>query len=91
MAKKKVPTKILNYRVIIEKERYPDGSVVYSTSCPTLGVFDYGATIDQTLKSLQDGIEGMVAFLAESQQEIPTDLLEESLVTSAAVRVRSVK
>lgn len=91
MSSKKLPPKVLNYRVIIEKERYPDGSVVYSASCPTLGVFDYGPTIDRTLKSLQDGIEGMVAFLAESKKEIPTDLLEESLVTSAAVKIPSAK
>ena len=70
---KKVQTQVLNYRVIIEKEYYDDGTAVYSASCPTLGVFDYGNTIDEVLSSIKDGIEGAIEFLTE--QRI-TDLRE---------------
>jgi predicted RNase H-like HicB family nuclease len=60
-------TKVLNYRVIIEKESYDDGTPVYTASVPTLGVFDYGDTIDAVLKSVKDGIEGMIEFLTEGR------------------------
>ncbi len=31
---------LLNYRIIIEKEEYEDGSLVYVAYCPTLGISD---------------------------------------------------
>jgi len=61
---KKVRTKVLNYRVIIEKEYYDDGTPVYTASCPTLGVFDYGESIEKVLESIKDGIESTIEFLA---------------------------
>jgi len=48
---------VLNYRIIIEPEEYEDGSVVYAAFCPTLGISDYGETIEQVLDSIKDGIE----------------------------------
>lgn len=78
---KKVHTKVLNYRVIIEKEFYADGTPVYTASCPTLGVFDYGTTIDEVLASIKDGIESIIEFLIEQGRELPIDLPHESIVT----------
>ncbi|MBU1110611.1 type II toxin-antitoxin system HicB family antitoxin [Patescibacteria group bacterium] len=80
-------TKILNYRVILEKDQTPKGKLVYSATCPTLGVFDYGDTIDEALTSIKDGIESMVAFLADQKEEIPVDRAEESMVTYTGIRV----
>ena len=84
---KKIDKNVLNYRVIIEKEHYENGKVVYSASCPTLGVFDYGDSIDAVLKSIKAGIEGMIGFLSEKNKEIPVDYPEESIVTFTQVRV----
>jgi len=61
--RKEVRKKVLGYRVIIEKEYYDDGSPVYTASCPTLGVFDYGDSIEGVLKSIKDGIGGTIDFL----------------------------
>jgi predicted RNase H-like HicB family nuclease len=84
---KKVSKNILNYRVIIEKEYYDDGKVVYSASCPTLSVFDYGDSIDKVLASIKDGIEGVIEFLTEKGREIPVDRPDESIVTFTEVKV----
>ena len=84
---KKVRKNVLNYRVIIEKERYEDGSIVYSASCPTLGVFDYGKSIEKVLKSIKDGIESVIEFLTEQGREIPIDYPEESIVTFTQVEI----
>ncbi|OGM14203.1 hypothetical protein A3D84_03840 [Candidatus Woesebacteria bacterium RIFCSPHIGHO2_02_FULL_42_20] len=84
---KKIDRNILNYRVIIEKERYENGKIVYSASCPTLGVFDYGDSIEKALKGIKQGIEGVIEFLTEQGKEIPVDYPEESIVTFTQIRV----
>ncbi len=47
---------VLNYRIIIEPEQYESGSVVYVAYCPTLGISDYGDSIEEVLGSIKDGI-----------------------------------
>ena len=84
---KKLQTKIFNYRVIIEKEHCDDGTSVFSASCPTLGVFDYGNSIEGVLESIRDGIEGTIEFLTEQGREIPIDYPAESIVTFTEVEV----
>lgn len=88
----KVQTKILNYRVIIEREHYPDRTAVYTASVPTLGVFDYGPTVDAVLKSIKDGIELAVDCLVEEGEEVPVDQTEEAIITYAQIpRPKKVK
>ena len=87
MRPKKLRTKILDYRVIIEKEYYDDGVPIYTASCPTLGVFDYGDNIEDVLASIKDGIEGTIEFLTEQGREIPIDFPAESIVPFAEVEV----
>ena len=36
--------KILNYRIIIEKEKVSNGKYVYNASCPVLGLADFEKT-----------------------------------------------
>jgi len=58
-------TKVLNYRIIIEPEKYDDGSLVYAAHCPTLGISDYGDTVEEVLTSIKEGIELAVECLAK--------------------------
>lgn len=78
---------MLNYRIIIEKEQYEDGSLVYVAYCPTLGISDYGDTIEEVLASIKDGIELAVESLAKEGKEVPVDHVEEQIVTSAKITV----
>ncbi|MEK7550975.1 MAG: type II toxin-antitoxin system HicB family antitoxin [Patescibacteria group bacterium] len=80
-------TKVLNYRVIIEPETYPNGDMVYNAYCPTLGVADYGDTIEKALESLKDGVELAVESLAKEKAEIPSDNITSQIVTSTQVEV----
>ena len=82
-------TKVLNYRVIIEPETYPDGSKVYNAYCPTLGIADYGDSVEEVLESIKDGISLAVESLAKERGDIPFDNLEEQIVTSTQVKVPS--
>ena len=78
---------ILNYRIIIEKEKYDDGATVYVAHCPTLGISDYGNTVEDVLASIKDGIELAVESLAKDGEQIPVDKVEEQLITSAKINV----
>ena len=76
---------VLNYRVIIEKETYPDGTLVYTAYVPTLGVTDYGPTIDAVLQSLKDGILLAIESLAKDSEEVPVDHPEETIIVNTQV------
>lgn len=79
--------RVLNYRIIIEPEKYPNGESVYVAYCPTLGISDYADTIEEVLRSIQDGIELAVASLAKQKKEIPIDDIEDQIITSAKVEI----
>jgi len=77
--------KILNYRIIIEPEKYEDGSTVYVAYCPTLGISDYADTVEGVLTSIKDGIQLAIESLAKEKQEIPVDHPEEQIITSTKI------
>lgn len=79
---------VLNYRIIIEPEKMGK-KVVYNVYCPTLGVADYGDSIDEVLKSIKDGIELALECLTEEGKEIPVDNLQAQIVTTTEVKVPS--
>lgn len=59
--------------------------IVYNAACPTLGVYDYGDSIDEVLKSIKDGIELAIEYLRDEGQEVPVDNIEEGAVLTAKV------
>ncbi len=75
---------ILNYRVVIEPEKMGK-KTVYNAYCPSLGIADYGDTIEEVLKSIKDGIELAIESLAEEKKEIPKDNISEQFITSIKV------
>lgn len=83
----KIEKKILNYRIIVEPEKYPNGDTVYNAYCPTLGIADYGDTVDRVLESIKDGIELAIDSMAKDGEEIPVDNIEQQIITSAKVKL----
>ncbi len=77
--------KVLNYRIIIEPEKYADGSSVYVAYCPTLDISDYGDSVEEVLSSIREGIELAVESLAKENSEIPTDDVERQMITSTRI------
>lgn len=78
---------VLNYRIKIEPEKYEDGSTIYVAYCPTLGISDYGDTVEEVLKSIQEGVELAIKCLSEEKQEIPVDNLDRQIITSTKVEI----
>lgn len=78
-------TNVLNYRVIIEPEKYPDGSKVYNAYCPSLGITDYGDSVEEVLESIKDGILLAVDTMVKAGKDVPMDHVDEQIVASAKV------
>lgn len=78
---------MLNYRIIIEPEKYPDGSTVYVAHCPTLAISDYGDSVEGVLKSIKDGIELAVESLVKEKKEVQTDDITDQIITSTKIKV----
>lgn len=81
-------TKVLNYRIIVEPEKM-GRKTVYNAYCPTLGVADYGDSVEQVLKSIKDGIELAIECLIAEGKEIPIDEVGKQLITEVEVQVPS--
>lgn len=79
--------KILNYRIIIEPEKYDDGSTVYVAYCPTLGISDYGDTIEEVLESIKDGVKLAVKSLVKEKEDVPIDHTENQIITSTQINL----
>lgn len=79
-------TKVLNYRIIIKPAK-EGRKTIYTAGCPTLGVYDWGNTIEEVLKSIKEGIECHVEALMEEGNEIPVDYPEKELVTETKITV----
>ncbi len=75
---------VLNYRVIIEPEKIGK-KTVFNAYCPTLGIADYGDTIEEVLKSIKDGIELALECLKDEKKEIPQDNIKEQLITTVSI------
>jgi predicted RNase H-like HicB family nuclease len=77
--------KLLNYRVLINKEQYENGDAVYVAHVPTLGISDYGDSVEEVLKSLEDGILLALECEAKDKKEIVQDNLEDQIITSLKI------
>lgn len=89
---KKTKAKILSYRVLVEKEAYEDGSFVYVTQVPSLGISDYGETIEEALASTEKLIKFHVESLVEEGEMVPApDDSRNLIVTTSQVEIAPAK
>jgi len=77
-------TKILNYKIIIEKE-----GKTYVAYCPTLGLSDYGKTIDQALNRIKNLIKFHIESLSQLNYSIPAEKETTTLITSVEIPLSS--
>lgn len=79
-------TKVLNYRIIIKPTK-EGNKTVYLAECPTLGVYDWGNTIEAVLKNIQEGIECEIEGFIKDGETVPVDHVEQELTTTASVNI----
>ena len=78
--------KILNYRVHIEKE-LTGKKATYNASCPTLGLADFGASIDEAIEHITKLIEFHIETLGQLGHSVPIERDATSVITSVHVSV----
>lgn len=80
-------TRALNYRIIVEPEKQGK-KIVYNAYCPTLGLADYGDSIDQAIKNIKGLIKFHVESLLEERLDVPQENASEEIITSTTVSIR---
>jgi len=80
-------TKILNYRVIVEKEKQK-GKAVYVAYAPTLGISDFGKTVEMAVKNIEKAIKLYIETLLEIKKPIPKPDTEEYFVTTRKIELK---
>lgn len=79
-------TQVLNYRIIIEPEKQGK-KTVYNAYCPTLGVADYGDTIDEALRNINSLVKFHIECLLEDGLEVPEENTNEEIITSTKIYI----
>ena len=79
-------THILNYRVIIEKESSTEG-IVYVAYAPTLGISDFGKTVERAAANLEKAIRLYVETLISLKKPVPQPDEEEYFVTTRKIEI----
>lgn len=84
----RMKTTLLNYSVIIEPDTETGtNKPVFSAYCPTLGLADYGNSIDQAIKRIKKMIEFHLDCLVEEGKKIPQPNTTQGIFTHVQVSV----
>lgn len=78
--------KVLNYRIIIEPEKM-GRKTAYNAYCDTLGLADYGYSVEEAIKNIKSLMKFHIKCLLEDGVEVPTENIEEELVMSTRVSI----
>ena len=76
---------ILNYNILIEKEKQPDGNYLFVAYAPALGLSDFGKTPDKAAHNIEGAIKIYLESLRDLGQSIPQPDHEEVYVTSRKI------
>lgn len=79
---------VLNYRIIIEPEKM-GRKTVYNAYCPTLGLADYGDSIDQAFKNIQSLVKFHIESLLKDGLDVPSENTAEEVITSTKVSIQT--
>lgn len=80
--------KIRSFRIIVEKERHKNG-FTYVAYVPSLGISDFGKTVDEAVKNIDKAIKLFLETLVELKKPIPDPDSDEYFVTTSKVKILS--
>lgn len=78
----------VSYRIIVEKEQQKQGTV-YVAYAPSLGLSDFGKSVDEAINHLTNGIKLYIETLVDLKKPIPAEDSEEYFVTTKKVELSS--
>jgi len=76
---------LLNYRILVEKEKTKNG-YVYVSYVPSLGISDFGKNVDEAVKNTEKAIKIYLETLVELKNDIPEMDAEEYFVVNKQVK-----
>jgi len=82
-------TKQFNYRIIVEKEKEDNGKDVYIAYAPSLGISDFGQTVEQAVLNMEIAIKLYVETLYELKQPVPEQDTNDYFVTTRKIEVNT--
>ncbi len=77
---------VLNYRIVVEKEDLEKG-VVYVAYAPSLGVSDFGATVEEAVEHITEAITLYLETLIEMKKPLPEQDSDDYFVTTSRVEI----
>ena len=80
-------TKILDYRVLVEKEKQGK-KMVYVAYAPSLGISDFGDTVEGAVGNLNKAIKLYLETLLELDKPIPSSDTKDYFVTTKSVELK---
>mgnify|MGYP001602715778 CR=1 FL=1 len=75
---------LLNYRILVEKEKTKKG-YVYVSYVPSLGISDFGKDVDEAVKNTEKAIKIYLETLVELKNDIPKVDAEEYFVVNKQI------
>ena len=79
-------TKTVSYRILVEKERQGKKEV-YVAYAPSLGVSDFGSTIEKAVANIEKAIKLYIDTSSELNQPIPDPDLNDYFITTRKVEL----
>jgi len=79
--------KILNYRIIIEKEKNENGLPVYVAYCPTLGISDFGSTVELAKENMEEAIDCHIQGIIKTGDKVPAPDIKDSYISLTEIMV----
>ena len=80
--------KVLNYRVIIEKEEQ-DKKIVYVAYAPSLGISDFGKTIDEATTHIKEAITLYLETLIALKKPVPKEDSGDYFITTSKIKINA--
>lgn len=77
---------LLNYRILIEKEKTKKG-YVYVSCVPSLGISDFGRNLDEAVKNTEKAIKIYLDTLVAIKNDIPKVDSDEYFVVNKQVEI----
>lgn len=78
--------KTVSYRILVEKERQGKKEV-YVAYAPSLGISDFGSTIEKAVSNIEKAIKLYIDTLSELNQPIPDPDISDYFVTTRKVEL----
>lgn len=76
---------LLNYRILIEKEKAKNG-YVFVSHVPSLGISDFGKSVDEAVKNTERAIKIYLETQVELKNDIPQVDADEYFVVNKQIR-----